>query len=507
MRKKWIKTGKVLLYCVVLSFLFLMICSKNSFLYPFNDWVDGNCFFTVGKSMMNGKILYVDIFDQKGPLLFLYYGIASLISYRTFIGVFLLELVSFSIFLYYAYRFLRLYLKQETSLLALPVISFLIFTLPAFTHGGSVEEFALPMMMYSLYAFVEFLKSEKEIPEKRMIFINGIIAGMIAMMKFTLLGFWLAWMASIFFFLLSKKRWKESILACVIFLSGMIVPIIPWIIYFGSYHAIKTWIDSYVIFNIQYYPSTEPFIMKLFSMLNKPIFFMAQNLGFGIPFIIGFCTLFFDQLFVKTKFKKGMIFSLYLFLCFGVFCGGISFCYYYLILSPFLIFGIVAIAYYVKPIYDVNWNHSKLAHYMIYITLLVGLSYYGCKNTEMIQIGYNKQELVQYQVAYKVSEVKNPTLLNYGFLDGGFYTTTGIIPNIRYFQKQNISNAIFPENIQEQERAIRHKTVDFVVTRISLDKYDNYQKIKELRKNYKKVLEKKQKYEEHRYLYQLWQKK
>ena len=98
-------------------------------------------------------------------------------------------------------------------------------------------------------------------------------------------------------------------------------------------------------------------------------------------------------------------------------------------------------------------------------------------------------------------------LLNYGFLDGGFYTTTGIIPNIRYFQKQNISNAIFPENIQEQERAIRHKTVDFVVTRISLDKYDNYQKIKELRKNYKKVLEKKQKYEEHRYLYQLWQKK
>ena len=32
-------------------------------------------------------------------------------------------------------------------------------------------------------------------------------------------------------------------------------------------------------------------------------------------------------------------------------------------------------------------------------------------------------------------------------------------------------------------------------------------KIKELRKNYKKVLEKKQKYEEHRYLYQLWQKK
>ena len=33
-----------LLYCLVISFLVLMICSKNSFLYPFNNWVDENAF-------------------------------------------------------------------------------------------------------------------------------------------------------------------------------------------------------------------------------------------------------------------------------------------------------------------------------------------------------------------------------------------------------------------------------------------------------------------------------
>ena len=71
MRKEWLSKGKVIVYCIALSFLFLMICSESSFLYPMNDWVDGNCFFTMGKSMMNGSVPYLDLFEQKGPLLFL----------------------------------------------------------------------------------------------------------------------------------------------------------------------------------------------------------------------------------------------------------------------------------------------------------------------------------------------------------------------------------------------------------------------------------------------------
>ena len=507
MRKEWLSKGKVIIYCITLSFLFLMICSESSFLYPMNDWVDGNCFFTMGKSMFQGKVLYVDLFDQKGPLLFLYYGIASLISYTTFFGVFLIEVISFSIFLYYAYRLCRLYLKKETSLLTLPIISFLILTLPAFTHGGSVEEFSLPMLMYSLYSMVKFLKSGDTKPKRSMIFINGIMAGLIATMKFTLLGFWFAWMASMFFYLLSKKEWKESILDCLIFLSGMAIPIIPWLIYFGIHHAIGTWIESYVIFNIKYYPTTDTWIMKLFDIITKPLFFMTQNLGFGIPFMIGICVLLFDRFFFKKKSSKWIVISLYCFLCLGVFCGGISFRYYYFILAPFLIFGIVAIASWIERLYHIEWHESRLAHYMIYVTLLVALSYYGCQNTNKFRINQSRQDLVQYQFAEIIKQTENPTLLNYGFLDGGFYTTTGIIPNIRYFQKQNIANAVFPENIEQQEEAIKKKKVDFVVTRVPIDKGMFYHYIPELKQNYKKISEKNQKYEEHRYRYTLWQKK
>ena len=54
----------ILLFLLFLAFIFITICSKSSPLYPFNDWVDANCFFTVGKSIVNGKTLYLDIFEK-----------------------------------------------------------------------------------------------------------------------------------------------------------------------------------------------------------------------------------------------------------------------------------------------------------------------------------------------------------------------------------------------------------------------------------------------------------
>ncbi|MFQ9073882.1 MAG: hypothetical protein ACLR43_15090 [Faecalibacillus faecis] len=47
--------------------------------------------------MFNGKVPYKDLFEQKGPLLYLIYGIGYLISHDTFLGVYLLEVISYTI--------------------------------------------------------------------------------------------------------------------------------------------------------------------------------------------------------------------------------------------------------------------------------------------------------------------------------------------------------------------------------------------------------------------------
>ena len=62
----------MLLYCLFVSFCFLTICTKSSFLYPLNNGSDIQCFFTVGKGMMHGLVPYRDLVEQKGPLLYFF---------------------------------------------------------------------------------------------------------------------------------------------------------------------------------------------------------------------------------------------------------------------------------------------------------------------------------------------------------------------------------------------------------------------------------------------------
>lgn len=82
---------KELLWASLLSILaaagVLLFCTKSSPLYPTNDWVDTNCFFTVGKSMFEGRVPYLDIYEQKGPLLYFLYGLCYLVSPTSFLGV------------------------------------------------------------------------------------------------------------------------------------------------------------------------------------------------------------------------------------------------------------------------------------------------------------------------------------------------------------------------------------------------------------------------------------
>ena len=52
-----------------------------------------NCFFTVGRGMRHGLTPYLDLYEQKGPLLYAVFALAAWISETSFLGVFLIEAV------------------------------------------------------------------------------------------------------------------------------------------------------------------------------------------------------------------------------------------------------------------------------------------------------------------------------------------------------------------------------------------------------------------------------
>lgn len=254
MKPLWIrfqKQWKIILFCFALSALFLLICTKASFLYPINDWNDSNCFFTVGKGMMQGKVPYRDLFEQKGPLLYFIHGLASLISFDSFFGVFFFEILSFGIFLWFSYRIILLFSQKAYAYVLLPVLSVAVLSSSSFCKGDSAEEFCLPLLSASLFYLLRYMKKKERSPMSYLtVMFQGILAGCVLWIKYTMLGFWFAWMMMVFLDTLRQKQIKRAFFSCIMFLLGMILTAVPWVVYFACNHALYDFINAYFYVNI-----------------------------------------------------------------------------------------------------------------------------------------------------------------------------------------------------------------------------------------------------------------
>ncbi|MFH1512929.1 MAG: hypothetical protein ABIG45_06210 [Bacillota bacterium] len=69
---------------------------------------------------------------------------------------------------------------------------------------------------------------------------------------------------------------------------------------------------------------------------------------------------------------------------------------------------------------------------------------------------------MQYRLAAIISQTPNATMLNYFFMDTGFYTAANVTPSVKYFHYTNVP---LDEMYAEQTRYIADGITDFVVTR------------------------------------------
>ena len=155
--------------------------------------------------------------------------------------------------------------------------------------------------------------------------------------------------------------------------------------------------------------------------------------------------------------------------------GGIGYDYYGLIFAAFCIFGLIVWADMLRrTVLHTLWRKWFAGHIPVAATSLVLLVALMVNSTiqfnqNIYLMAYSKEDTVQYRFAETIQTVENPTLLNYGFLDGGFYYASGATPACRYFCYLNIDTA---EMWEEQNACIQSGEADFIVTRYyTLDQY------------------------------------
>ena len=433
----------------------LGVCSKSSPLYPMNDWVDVNCFFTVGRGITHGMVPYLDLYEQKGPLIYFLYALAALISESSFVGVFVVEVCCFALFLHYSGKIAETISGASWAYAVTAALAgFVIPITPAFSHGGSAEELMLPVLAFSLYTVIHDMQEDRKITPREGLHL-GIACAAAFWTKYTFCGLFAGLALGVMIWYLTK-RWLRALWRLIgFFLLGMLIPSLLIAAWFALHSALPSMWNAYIVNNLSLY---SQHIRG--GRYDPPLQNLLNNLPWSVPGALGLLLAWFC--------RKHRLTALSLWLsavCLFIFTylSGRRYPYYALILSVFTSLG---------PGFACCWIRSRTGKYpdrmrryvpasvclLVLISPLVAR--HLSQNTYLM--GTPREEMPQYRFAGQILQTEDRTLINTGFLDGGFYFAAGAEPVNPYFCTLNID---LPEMDCAISGAIRSGDAAYVITR------------------------------------------
>ena len=439
----------------LISVAVLLICSKNSPLYPMNDWVDVNCFFTVGRGMKHGLTPYLDLYEQKGPLLYAAYALAAWISETSFLGVFIVEALCFAAFLYISGRTAEMLSGSPAAFAwAAAGLGIGVPLSPAFSHGGSAEELFLPVFALALYIVLKAMKERKPLTARQACSLGACGAAAL-WTKYTFCGLFAGLAIAVMIWYIAdfrgRKLWKTVLQAA---LGAGIVTAAVLIRYLIAGALPALW-QAYFTDNLTRYTQnirSGNYDLPLPNLLN--------NLSWSIPAAIGMLWLLVTS---KKHWREAaacVLGAVGLFMF--TYASGRRYPYYAIVMAAFGAPGFAALFGVIPGKIRENRIFRRAAAGIAALAVCLGplAAYHWSGNVYLM--GKEKSELPQYQFAETIKEAEDKSLLNYGFLDGGFYFAAESLPVTRWFCTLNND---LPEMQQALKETVENGETEFIITR------------------------------------------
>jgi len=452
-RQNW----QIFLYGLLIAAAMLFFTTRSSPAWPINDWCDANIYLSVGKGMTQGQVVYRDLYDHKGPLLYALHALCALISFDSFLGVYLMEVLLASAFLFFGYKAMTVYGSKNSALLLLPVLAWSVYAAWSFCEGDSAEEMCMPLVAASLFHVLAFLKSGEGRMSAKGLMAEGALAGCVLWIKFTGLGIQGGLLFAVLLRHLVRKEWKNSLRMIGWLVVGFLLSTLPWIVYFGLNGAIGDWLGVYFYDNLfRYGGASMTILQRVKAMVLNGLGWLWKNWPYTIAILGGLLW------FILRRTAWEWI-ALWLAAVFGaalVFFSGVEYPYYGQALAPLAVAGFAALASVIR-------KPAKKPLMAAVCAVCIALCPLTCYNMNVdfgCTIFQPKEETMQYQIAEIINETPNATLLNYGFMDAGFFTAAGIAPNVKFFHSSNVD---MQEKREEQLRYIREGLVDYVAVRFT----------------------------------------
>lgn len=224
----------VYLLGTLVSFLMLrygfVACSVSMHLR--SDY-DLNIYYLIGNAWMNGILPYTGLADLKGPLVFLFHGLGSLLTPGSFLGVCMLHAPLVGLGLLFAYKSARLFLPATSSGAVLG--SYLIFLM---YFAVNPAEQVWVMQHISLYFLLRWARAENRGFSAFQLFLLGGFVAAVLLLKFNLVAFWVP----VCLLALCVERWRAVLFQGI----GFVVVMLPCLVYFWWHGAMQAMWEEYV---------------------------------------------------------------------------------------------------------------------------------------------------------------------------------------------------------------------------------------------------------------------
>ena len=272
---------------ITLFILSIVLCLNFNQSPIYNYFIDDSSIYQyIGSLILKGSMPYRDIFDHKGPIVYLYHALGQYIHPLN--GQFYLEIISIFIASIFAFKIANIYNSKIVSLL---IVTIILANIPALDTFGNTEIQSWPFLFYITLQFIQTINSSKITPKTS--FFLGLSAGFLSLIKFNYLLYPFFMLLTIFIILLKNKEFllvKKYILFGVLGFISVLIPTLFWL-YIND--TLYNFYDNYIVFNLFYASKNSNFnrIVFCFEYISQ-LRFVKYSFYFPIALIclIKFCS-------------------------------------------------------------------------------------------------------------------------------------------------------------------------------------------------------------------------
>lgn len=264
---------------IVISSFITSLCASNNPFTIGNSNTDSSVFTYVSNIILKGGMPYRDTFDHKGPLIYLINALGLLINKN--LGIWLTELVTIFIILYFSFKISRLLGCDNLKSIIVTIIC--VLTLAGYYNGGnSTEEYACALIIISLYIFIKYF--EKSEITGLEIFLCGFCFGGVVLLKINMASLWGIMCLGVLIKNIKEKTIKKLIGYIIWFLIGSISILLPVLIWLICGNAFDAFIYDYLTFNFAYSSAIKS---SLFAVVEAFYYFiMTGPVLLSIPILV-----------------------------------------------------------------------------------------------------------------------------------------------------------------------------------------------------------------------------